>query len=91
MTVRRRERWRSVLELEVQRWSAHSYEFLIDALLELDNYTVERDSRTYQVEVQLLETTDAYVHVSVSVDDGKLPASLVPATATFVVKRVLKK
>ena len=43
----------------------------------------ERDSKKYQVEVELLQDTDTYVHVMVAVDDGLLPASISPVTATF--------
>ena len=47
-------------------------------------YEVESDSKTYQVEVELLENTATYVHVMVGVDDGSLPASLFPATTSFI-------
>jgi hypothetical protein len=83
----RRDEWRSVLKSEVDRLSAFCYEALVPALPDLECYPVERDGKTYQVEVQLLEETDADVCVLVSVDDGSLPASLVPESATFVVKK----
>ena len=50
-------------------------------------YEVESDSKTYQVEVELLENTATYVHVMVGVDDGSLPASLFPATTSFISKK----
>jgi hypothetical protein len=87
----RREEWRSVLESEVGRLSALSYGALIDALPALECYTVERGSKIHQVEVQLLEKTGAHVLVCVSVDDGSLPASLVPSSATFVVEKFSKQ
>ena len=83
----RREQWRPVLDAEVKRWSAMSLEELISALLEDQIYEVEFESRKYQIEVQLLEKTPGYVHVSVTVDDGSLPASLVPLTSDFIVQR----
>jgi len=43
----------------------------------------ERVSKKYQVEVELLEDIDTYVQVMVAVDDGLLPASISPVTATF--------
>ena len=73
-----------MLDSEVQRWSSKSCEQLVYELRHLQTYEVERDSRTYQVEVEILEDTAAYVHVMVAVDDGSLPASLVPLTRTFV-------
>jgi len=45
---------------------------------------VEFESRKYQVEVEILENTQKYVHVMVSVDDGSLPASSRPVSASFI-------
>jgi hypothetical protein len=80
----RRQQWRKVLDAEVARWSAMSCEQLVAALSDVQAYEVERDAKTYQVEVELLENTDKYVHVVVGVDDGSLPASLLPLTDTFI-------
>ena len=80
----RREEWRSVLESEVSRLSALSYEDLMDALPDLECYTVERGSKTYQVEVQLLKETETFAQVSVSVDDGSLPASISPLCHSWI-------
>ncbi len=46
-------------------------------------YEVELDSKTYQDEVELLEDTEPFVRVTVPVDDGDLPASILPLTETF--------
>jgi hypothetical protein len=80
----RREEWRRVLDAEVARWSAMSCEQLLSALQDLQAYEMEWDSRPYQVEVQLLENTPEYLHVMVAVDDGSLPASIVPLTQSFI-------
>jgi len=32
----------------------------------------------------MLESTEEYFHVMVAVDDGSLPASIVPETRTFI-------
>ena len=61
-----------------------SWERLVFELRDLQTYEVERDSKTYQVEVELIENTERYVHVMVAVDDGSLPASLFPLTETFI-------
>ena len=79
----RRDEWQKVLDSEVRRWSAISCEQLVDELHDPRVYEVEVDSKKYQVEVELLENTDDYVHVMVAVDDGSLPASLSPLTETF--------
>jgi len=73
-----------VLDSEVRRWSAMTCEQLISELHNLQAYEVELDSKKYQVEVELLENTDKYVHVLVAVDDGSLPASISPLSNTFI-------
>ena len=83
----RRERWRRVLEIELQRWSAMTPERLASALEEECVYEVELDSKTYQVEIQILENTDDYLHVMVAVDDGTLPASMAPEAQSYICKR----
>ena len=80
----RRQEWQRVLDSEVQRWYAMSCEELLSELTDLRVYEVEVDSKKYQVEVELLENTDRYVHVMVAVDDGSLPASLSPVIRTFI-------
>ena len=85
--MNRRDRWQAVLDTEIKRWSEKSYEKLGLELSELQVYEVEFDSERHQVEVELLENTPDYVHVSISVDDGSLPASLRPATGSFIRSR----
>jgi len=82
--MNRRNEWRKVLDSEVERWSKMSCEQLILELKDIKAYTVENDSKAYQVEVQMLENTDTYIHVMVAVDDGRLPASFTPLTETFM-------
>lgn len=80
----RRQRWQIVLDAELARWSAMTWEQLIAELTEVRVYQVPGDGFTYQVEVELLQRTHEYLNVMVSVDDGILPASILPATATFL-------
>ena len=82
--MNRRERWQAVLDAEIKRWSDKSYEELLSTLSEIQVYEVEFDSHTHQVEVELLEKRPEYLHVSISVDDGTLPASIRPATGSFI-------
>jgi len=82
--VTRREQWRPVLDAEVKRWSAISPEQLIRELRDQQVYEVEFDSKTYQVEVELLENTAKYLHVMVAVDDGSVPASIHPLSYSFI-------
>ena len=82
--MKRRERWRKVLEGEVQRWSALSAEELLAELRDIRVYEVEFDGKTHQVEVELLMDSPEHVQVMVGVDDGSLPASLRPETEIFL-------
>jgi hypothetical protein len=72
---------------EVQRWSAVPCDRLLSELSEVKAYEVEYESKTYQVEVEILENTAMYVHVAVSVDDGSLPASIRPETHSFMCRK----
>jgi hypothetical protein len=85
----KREEWHKVLNSEVQRWSAMSYDQLISELRTVQAYVVELDSKKYQIEVDILENTDKYLHVMVAVDDGSLPASISPLTSTFISQKPL--
>jgi hypothetical protein len=80
----RRDEWRKVLDAETERWSRKSCEQLIAELHEVQCYTVEVESKKYQVEVEILENTKKYVHVMLGVDDGSLPWSICPVTRTFI-------
>ena len=80
----RREELQVVLDREVARWSRMSCEELASELREEQTYEIEVESKRYQVEVQLLENTNLYVHVCVSVDDGSLLRSISPSTTGFI-------
>ena len=72
------------LDLELQHWSAVPCDRLLSDLSEVRAYEIEYESKTYQVEVEILENTATYVHIMVSVDDGSLPASIRPETQSFM-------
>jgi hypothetical protein len=82
--MKRRDVWRKVLEAEVQRWSALSAEELVAKLSDIEVYEVTLDGKLHQVEVELLEDTPEFVQVMVAVDDGSLPASIVPVIEIFI-------
>ena len=83
----RRKEWQKVLDSEVKRWSAMSCGQLVSELHEVQGYEVEFESKQYQVEVELLENTEKYLHVMVAVDDGSLPASVSPLTRSFICQK----
>jgi hypothetical protein len=80
----RRRQWRRALAAELAKRSAKSPEELIEALPQPLNYDVEFEGNTFQVEVQILENTERYVHVAIAVDDGVLPSAIVPASDSFI-------
>jgi hypothetical protein len=80
----RRAEWQNVLDAETKKWSAMSCGQLIAALHDTVAYEVEFESKHYNVEVELLENTDTYIHVLVAVDDGSLPAAISPLTSSFI-------
>ena len=73
-----------MVDSEVQHWSAMPCEQLLSELDDVRAYEVEVDSKKYQIEIEILENTDRYIHVMVAVDDGTLPRSIVPLTHTFI-------
>jgi hypothetical protein len=85
--VKRREEWRRVLEAEVRRRSAMSCDQLISALPDVQTYEIEFESKKYQIEVELLENTDNYVHVGIAVDNGRFWRAMRPLSSSFICKR----
>jgi hypothetical protein len=79
----RREEWRKVLQSELSRWSSRSRNDVLAELRTRGVYKVVAESNRYQVEVELLEDTPEYLHLSIAVDDGSLPASIRPESETF--------
>ena len=82
--MKRREQWRPVLDAELNRWSAKSIEQLLAEQREVQAYVIEFENNMYQVEVEILENTEKYVHVLVAVDDGTLLAAIRPLSASFI-------
>ena len=80
----KRGEWSRVLDAEVAHWSRMPWAQLVTELQEVRAYQVQVESKPYQVEVELLENTQDYVHVIVAVDDGTLPKSLMPLTHSFL-------
>ena len=69
-------------------WSAMSCSELASELQDdLQAYQVECESKQYNVEVELLENTEHYLHVVVAVDDGSLPASISPLCHSWILPK----
>jgi hypothetical protein len=83
----RRSECQTALAQEVERWSNMPWEKLLRALQDTHDYQVEVGAIHYQVEVQLLENTEHYIHVSVAIDDGGLLSPMFPLSDSFVKKK----
>jgi hypothetical protein len=84
MKSKKREEWQTVLRAELDRWRFMTKDQLLAELEDALAYVVFCDNKEYQVEVAILENTDNYVRVAVSVDDGTIPASLHPLSDSFL-------
>ena len=84
--MNRRQHWQEVLRAEMQRWSTLPHDQLLAQLRTTGAYEVEQGSHRYQIEIEALKITLDYIHVAISVDDGNIPASFVPATDSFITK-----
>jgi len=83
-TMKHREQWRPILDAEVTKWATNSCAELVAELPGEQSYEIEFEGKTYQIEVQILENTDKYIHVGVFVDDGSIPASFRPLSSSFI-------
>lgn len=85
--MKRREEWQPVLDAEIKKWIAKCCAELVAELPDEQVYEIEFAAKTYQLEVQLLENTDEYVHVGVFVDEGSIPASFRPLSSSFILEK----
>lgn len=60
---------------------------LASELADVQTYEVEFESKKYQVEVQILEKTDSYVHVGITVDDGYFWRAMRPLSSSFICRK----
>ena len=84
MKSNKKEEWKAVLSAELDRWRLMTKDQLLAELEDVKAYVVFCDNKEYQVEVAILENTDNYVRVAVSVDDGTIPASFHPLSDSFL-------
>jgi len=62
-------------------------EQLLEKVSQSQDYEVTFELKQYQVEVDILENTEAYIHLAISVDDGTLPASIFPLTTSIICEK----
>jgi hypothetical protein len=76
-----------ILASEIERWESMPVDQLISELTSVSAYQVKDGPSTCQVEVELLENTETYIHVMVAVDNGRFLSALKPATDSFIVPK----
>jgi hypothetical protein len=86
-SMENREEVRPVLEAQVRRWSHIPWEQIVSLLRDPHAYQATFQTKKYQVEVELLENTEAHIRLSVAVDDGALPRSMLPLTQSIVLSK----
>lgn len=83
--VMRKEKLLQALRSEVNQWSSQTSGQLRSQLEETLSYSSKLDDEAYQVQIEVLEDTDTYVHVLVAVDDGSLWRGMNPLSTSFLV------
>ena len=81
------EEGRPVLEAQVRRWSHIPWEQIVSLLRDPHAYEATFETKKYQVEVELVENTEAHIRLSVAVDDGAVPRSMLPLTRSIVLSK----
>jgi hypothetical protein len=62
---------KKILNTEVDNWAKKPYSEFLDLALEMNVYYEQGEGDSYyQVEVTMLEYTEDYVHIAISVNDG---------------------
>ena len=82
----KKEELKKALIIEKEKYANKSFEEL-SKIAKPVTYECGSDENWYQVEVQLLEKNDEYVHVSIAVDDGKLLKAMFPLSTSFIVHK----
>ena len=82
-----RKELRALLDAEIAAWAAKSFDDLVEELRDVVAYERGDGAEAHQFEVLLLEEEDAYLHISISVDDGSFLKSMAPETRSFIVHR----
>ena len=81
-----RRHLKALLQTDIERWQAMTYEDLIGIKYPVVEVIGEKGERDYRVtEISLLEKTDAYIHLSLSLDDGGL-TSFFPVSGSLIVR-----
>ncbi len=73
-----------ILDQEKEKFANKTYKEL-SVLKDPTVYECGVGDGWYQVEVQILEKNDKYVHIAVNVDDGGFPRSFIPLSTSFLV------
>lgn len=78
-----KEELKKALIAEKNKYTSKSFEELVKIQKPI-TYQGGIGDNWYQVEVQILEKTEKYVHLSISVDDGRIPKAILPLCEDFI-------
>ena len=73
---------RRLLTAETKVWAEKSYDQLCAELRDVIAFQRGEGDDSHNFEVIMLEETDSYVHVGISVDDGSFLRSFAPPTTS---------
>ena len=82
-----KKKLQALLAVEAERWSKKSYLLLERELQDVVSYARGQDEDFHQFEVQMLDHDREFVHVVISVDDGRFRRTFQPLSEGFWVYR----
>ena len=78
---------RELLSYETLDWAERSPGDIVAELAKPQTYGRGTGDTWHEIEVTLLEATDDYIHVKISIHDGSLVWALKPITSSFLIYR----
>jgi len=78
---------RELLSQETLAWAESSPADIVAELAKPQTYRRGMGETWHEIEVTLLEATDDYIHVKISIHDGSLVWALKPIESSFLVYR----
>ena len=82
----KKRRLKKILFKEREKYISKSFEDL-SKITEPIVYECSSGKSCYQVEVQLIEKNEEYIHVSIAIDDKSLIRAIFPFSTSFIIYR----
>ena len=78
---------RELLSQETLAWPERSPADIVAELATPQTYRRGKGDTWHEIEVTLLEATDDYIHIKISINDGSLVWTLKPITSSLLIYR----